>query len=68
MSQFRDLKTTDFFSSADAFITWPRKENAVYELMCHPGHDNHKYQNEMANIQAYLSQKPLDVLMSYNDL
>lgn len=68
MFHFRGFKTTDFFSSADAYISWPKKYAAIYELMCHPGHDNIKYQEEMKHIQAFLSKDSIETLITYNEL
>ncbi len=68
MCQLRGLKTPGFFSSADAYISWPKKQDGIYELMCHPGHENKQYQDEMIHIQDYLSQDHKEVLITYNDL
>lgn len=71
MFQFRGMKTTNFFSSADTYIKWPHKhkEDVVYELMCHPGHENEQYQEEMMRLQVFLRQHPKEhKLITYNDL
>lgn len=68
MFQLRGLKRTDYFSSADAYINRPKKQNGIYELMCHPGHENKKYQDEMIHIQQYLSKDSMEALITYNDL
>ena len=68
MFYLRGFKTTDYFSSADAYLSWPKKHDAIYELMCHPGHDNIKYQEEMKHIKAFLSKDSKEKLMTYNDL
>ncbi len=64
----RGFKTTDYFSSADSYIEWPKKQDATCELMCHPGHENLKYQEEMKHIVKYLSQNVNEVLITYNEL
>lgn len=68
MYQLRHLKTTYFFSSAEAYINWPKKIDATYELMCHPGHENPKYQKEMIILNSYLGDTPGECLISYRDL
>ena len=67
MYQLRNVRTTDFFSSAVAFINWPQKKDGCYELMCHPGHENPKYQEEMVVLQDYLKNDHSQVLISYNE-
>ncbi len=68
MYQLRKMVTADFFSSADAFINWTKKKDSVYELMCHPGHENKKYQEEMKHLQAYLEHAHNEKLLTYNEL
>jgi predicted glycoside hydrolase/deacetylase ChbG (UPF0249 family) len=65
--QLRGLKSTNYFSSADAFIKWPEKHDALYELMCHPGHENVKYREEMNHLQDYIKYNPHESLITYNE-
>lgn len=64
----RKLKTTDFFSSGEAYINWAKKKDGVYELMCHPGHENQKYHNEMVLLQNYFVEPKQELLISYREL
>ena len=68
MYLLRNEKTTNFFSSAEAYVNWPKKIDATYELMCHPGHENPKYQEEMIILKKYLGESSGEHLISYKDL
>ena len=68
MFQLRGLKTTDYFSSADVYISLSKKQDGIYELMCHPGHEKVKYQDEMKHIQLFLSQVSEVNLITYKEL
>lgn len=68
MYTLRGLKTTDYFSSAETYINLNTKQDADYELMCHPGHHDENYQEEMTLVKEYLQNNPNENMVTYDEL
>ena len=64
-----DMISTDVFCAVSEYSTIMKKDDKTYELMCHPGHPNPKYVNEMLFLEDIISHNLRNCrLITYNDL
>ena len=64
----KDIKKTDVFCSVAEFSSVMKNDNKIYELMCHPGHPNQRYIDEMNYLEKSAFEWKKFQMINYYDI